>query len=477
MNIILVLIILLAGTIATYCSGNRFARITAVLFSLASLVFSIALQIKGNLTYHLPWIESLGINLSLNLDPLSLAMILLTTILLPLILLTGTSKAYPNEKLFYSLVMFMAFAMVGSFLSSNAILYYVFWEISLIPIYFIVFLWGVGSHEEKLKAVTTFFVQTFAGSLFMLASLIYLYSIAQSFEISALIAAGRSLPLTNQIWVFLGFFLAYAIKTPIFPFHTWQADIYMRAPAVGSMLLAGIMSKMGAYSIIRWQLPITPFAAEELRPYILVLCIIGVVYGLLIALRQDNMKRFMAFGSLSHVSFIAAGAYSLTYAGLQGAIALILAHGLTVVGLFFAADIITCRTDKTNISELGGLSQKAGKFSFAFIVIVLAGISMPLSLNFVGEFNILVGLYSFSQNIFYPLFIGLSLILGAFVFLRMYQHVMLGPKTKLDFSDLSFKEGLIFTILIALLLIYGVYSTPISDFMKPVVQSILVSVR
>lgn len=464
MNIALVLLILLVGSIATFLSSNRLARIMAMIFSIAALVFSIALYLKGN--HVSPEFEPVDSSFSLlfKWDGLSLLMTLLTTVMLPLIILSATSQAYKREKLFYSLVMFMAFAMLGAFLSSNILLYYVFWEMSLIPIYFISYLWGQGTLEEKRKAVTRFFIQTFAGSLFMLLAIAYIYTKTLSFNLVDFYQA--ELSGTEQTFIFLAFFLAYAIKSPIFPFHTWQADIYMRSPAVGSMLLAGLMSKMGIYSIIRWQIPIAPEAAVNLRPLMLTLCIIGILYGLFMALRQDNLKRFLAYASLSHVSMIAAGVYSLTFDGMQGAIILILGHALVIVGLFYLVEIIRYKTEKTNISELGGLRNKAPKYSFAFLLILLAGISFPFTLNFVGEFDILVGLYAFSQNLWYPVLAGLSLIFGAFVFLRMFQHTLLGENKTYEFNDLSFKEGLILTIIIVFIFALGVYSAPICEILS-----------
>lgn len=474
MNIALILIILLVGAIATYLSGNRLARITALLFAVASTVFSVALYFKYGTVgrdYKLLWISDPEVYFSLNADGLSITMLLLTTILLPVILLTSASQVYRREKLFYSLVMFMTFAMAGAFLSSNAILYYVFWEMSLIPIYFIVVMWGNGELENRRKAAMTFFMHTFAGSLFMLAGIIYLYTKAGSFQLEDFYALNLS--TTEQIWIFLAFFLAYAIKIPIFPFHTWQADVYKRAPAVGTMLLAGLMSKMGAYSILRWQIPVTPEGAEILRPYVVALCIIGVIYGALIALQQDDLKRFMAYASLSHVGFVAAGAYSLTYDGVLGSIILILAHGFAIVGLFYALEIIRIRTEKTKISQLGGIMHKAPKFAFAFFMLTLAAVSMPISFNFVGEFTIMLGLYQ--VNLWYAVIIGLSLIFGAFVFLKMFQHTMLGKETKEEFRELTIKEGFVFAIIIGIIIFFGVYSSPVADLVMPAVDEILVN--
>ncbi|MDR1090807.1 MAG: NADH-quinone oxidoreductase subunit M, partial [Prevotella sp.] len=255
MNIAIILIILLAGSIVTYLSGNRFASKVAILFSVAAAIFSIALYLNygaTGTTFSVNWISNPDISFSLKADGLSIAMLLLTTILVPVILIATQARELKNGKSLYSLVMFMSFAMVGTFLSSNALLYYIFWEMSLVPIYFIVVLWGNGEIVKRRKAAMTFFLFTFMGSLFMMAAIIYLYVKTGSFELEAFLNA--NLTQTEQIWIFLAFFLAYAIKIPIFPFHMWQANVYSKAPAIGTMLLAGIMSKMGAYSVIRWQL-------------------------------------------------------------------------------------------------------------------------------------------------------------------------------------------------------------------------------
>ncbi|WP_165041555.1 NuoM family protein [Dysgonomonas sp. ZJ709] len=472
MNIAIILIILLAGAIITYFSGNRFASKVAILFSVFAAVFTVAFLLKygvAGTSYSTEWITNPLVSFSLKADGLAIAMLLLTTILIPIILITTSSADIKNEKLFYSLILFMAFAMVGAFLSSDALLYYIFWEISLIPIFFIIVLWGNGELAKRRKAAMTFFLYTFAGSLFMLAAIIYIYTKVGSFQLEAFYNA--NLNETEQLWVFLAFFLAYAIKIPIFPFHTWQANVYQKAPAAGTMLLAGLMSKMGAYSVIRWQLPVTPHAAHQLQTLVVVLCIVGVIYGAIIAIRQDNLKRFFAYASLSHVGFVAAGAYSLTYDGLQGAVMLILAHGFGIVGLFLAADIIHKRTNTALISQMGGIKGKAPKFTIAFFLCILASISIPLSFNFVGEFTIMYGLYQ--VNIWYAVLIGTSMFLGAFFMLRMYQYVMLGETTKTPFRDLTISEGIVFGLLIAVIIFFGIYSKPVAELVSPSLQEIV----
>ena len=471
MNIAIILIILLAGVIITYCSGNRFASKVALLFSVAAGVFSVAFLLKYGVdgsTYTLAWIKNPNISFALKADGLAIAMLLLTTILTPIIITATLARDFKNEKLLYALILFMEFAMIGCFLSSDALLYYVFWEMSLIPIYFIIVIWGNDEMIVRRKAAMNFFLYTFAGSLFMLAAIIFLYTKTGSFLLQDFYNA--SLTEGEQIWVFLAFFLAYAIKTPIFPFHTWQANAYEKAPAVGTMLLAGLMSKMGAYSIIRWQLPVTPYAAEHLRPIVLVLCIIGVIYGAIIALRQDNLKRLFAYASLSHMGIIAAGAYSLTLDGLQGSVMFMIAHGFGVVVLFYAADIIYNRTGKTLISELGGIKAHAPRFAVAFFLIVLSSISIPLTFNFVGEFTVLFGLYQ--VGIWYAILAGTTLFLGAFFMLRMFQYVMLGEASKSPFRDLSHTETIVFSLIVIVIIFFGIYSTPIADLVSPSLHQI-----
>lgn len=477
MNIAIILVILLAGAFATYFSGNRFASKVAMLFAVVAAAFSVSILLNynsvGTISYSVDWISNPNISFSLRADGLSIAMLLLNCILLPIIILTTISHTVQSERTFYGLIMFMSFAMAGVFLSSNALVYYVFWEMSLIPIYFLIVLWGNGERAKRRKAAMTFFVYTFAGSLFMLAAIIYLYVKVGSLELDALYNA--SLSQSEQIWIFLAFFLAYAIKIPVFPFHTWQANVYQKAPIAGTLLLGALMSKMGLYSVIRWQLPVTPYASHELRSIILVLVIVGVVYGAVIALKQDNLKRFFAYASLSHVGFIAAGIYALTFDGLLGAVILILAHGFGIIGLFFSSEVIFRRLKTPLISEMGGIKSNAPKFTLAFFFMVLASIALPLTFNFVGEFTIMYGVYQVS--IWYTILIGTSMFLGAFFMLRMYQYVMLGNKSNESFTDLTANEILVFVLLGAVLIFFGIYSKPVVDLVSPSLQEIMMYIN
>ena len=260
MNVSLILIILLVGAFATYLAGDKLASKVALLFSIASLGLSVVMlnqyNLGENINFINQWINQPNVSFALNADGLAIAMLLLTTALTPIIIYSSFGNEYKNAKSFYALILFMAFAMCGTFLAADGLLYYIFWELALIPIYFIALIWGNGDVEERKKAVVKFFIYTLAGSLFMLVAFIYLYQKAGSFLIEDLYKL--NLTASEQLWIFLAFFLAYAIKIPIIPFHTWQANVYQKAPTVGTMLLSGIMLKMGLYSVIRWQLPIAP---------------------------------------------------------------------------------------------------------------------------------------------------------------------------------------------------------------------------
>ncbi|MBJ2123344.1 NuoM family protein [Flavobacterium sp. IB48] len=473
MNVSTILIILLIGAFATYFSGDKLASKVALFFSLAALGCSIVLlnnyNAGENISVINSWINQPKISFALNGDGLGLAMVLLTAALTPIIIFSSFGNEYKNAKGFYALILFMAFAMTGTFLASDGLLYYIFWELALIPIYFIALIWGNGDAEERRKAVVKFFIYTLAGSLFMLTAFIYLYTKAGSFLIEDLYKVNLS--ACEQFWIFLAFFLAYAIKIPIIPFHTWQANVYQKAPTVGTMLLSGIMLKMGLYSVLRWQLPIAPIAAKEYMYIFIALGIAGVIYGSIVALRQKDLKKLLAYSSLAHVGLIAAGSYTLTLDGFRGAVMQMIAHGFVVVGLFFAAEVIFRRFETREIEEMGGIRTQSPKFTSMFLILVLASVALPSTFNFVGEFTVL---YSLSQiNIWFAILGGTTIILGAYYMLRMFQHVMLGETNAKTFADVTLNEGVSFVVIIAVLLFFGFYPKPITDLITPSLETIL----
>ena len=477
MDVTSILIILLVGTFATYLSGDKWASKVALLVGLTAFAGSICLLSQYNLGNEINfvqlWIAKPSIYFALQADGLSLAMLLLTTALTPIIIYSSFGNQYKNSKAFYALILFMTFAMAGTFLASDGLLYYIFWELSLIPIYFIALIWGNGDAEERKKAVVKFFIYTLAGSLFMLIAFIYLYQKAGSFLISDL--TQLKLSSTEQFWIFLALFLAYAIKIPLIPFHTWQAKVYQKAPTVGTMLLSGIMLKMGLYSVIRWQLPIAPLAAKEYMYLFIGLGIAGVIYGSIVALRQKDLKKLLAYSSLAHVGLIAAGSYTLTLDGFRGAVLQMIAHGFVVVGLFLVAEIIFRRYETRTISEMGGIRSQSPKLTSMFMILVLASVALPSTFNFVGEFTVL---FSLSQvNIWFAILGGITIILGAYYMLKMFQHVMLGETNAKIFKDVTFNEGLSLVTIIAVLFFFGMYPKPIIDLITPSLENILTQIN
>ncbi|NRT13509.1 NuoM family protein [Flavobacterium sp. 14A] len=477
MNVSLILIILLVGAFATYLAGDKLASKVALLFSIASLGLSVVMlnqyNLGENINFINQWINQPNVSFALNADGLAIAMLLLTTALTPIIIYSSFGNEYKNAKSFYALILFMAFAMCGTFLAADGLLYYIFWELALIPIYFIALIWGNGDVEERKKAVVKFFIYTLAGSLFMLVAFIYLYQKAGSFLIEDLYKL--NLTASEQLWIFLAFFLAYAIKIPIIPFHTWQANVYQKAPTVGTMLLSGIMLKMGLYSVIRWQLPIAPLAAKEYMYIFIGLGIAGVIYGSIVALRQKDLKKLLAYSSLAHVGLIAAGSYTLTIDGLRGAVLQMIAHGFVVVGLFFASEIIFRRYETRVIAEMGGIRSQAVKFASLFMILVLASVALPTTFNFVGEFTVL---YSLSQiNVWFAILGGTTIILGAYYMLKMYQHVMLGEPNAKSFADVTFNEGATLVIIVAVLFFFGMYPKPITDLITPSLENIITQIN
>lgn len=477
MNVSFLLVLLLFGSVATYLSGNKLAKMVALTFSLAATVFSFytlnVFQRGINPSFIQQWIEYPNVYAALKVDGLSLVMILLSTTLTTIIVYSSFGNSFKNSKVFYSLVVFMNFAMVGTFLSADGLVYYIFWELALLPIYFIALLWGNGDVEERKRAIMKFFIFTLAGSLFMLAAFVYLFQKAGSLLLIDLYAI--KLTEKEQFWIFLGFFLAYAIKIPIFPFHTWQASTYQKAPAVGTMLLSGIMLKMGLYSVIRWQLPLTPIAAKGMINILLGLSIIGVVYGSIVALKQRNLKKLLAYSSLAHVGLIAASTYTLSLDGLRGAVLQMIAHGFVVVGLFFAAEVIERRFNTQEIADMGGIRIQDTKFASLFMIIMLASVALPSTFNFIGEFTALYSIYN--VNIGFAVVAGTTIILGAFYMLKMFQNVMLGEVNAKSFAAVTVQEITVFVVLIVVLLFFGLYPKPINDLITPTLKEIVLKIN
>lgn len=426
------------------------------------------------------WIESLGIKFAVAIDGMSLLMVLLTTFLVPLIILSSFNTEHERPNVFYGLIMLMQMALVGVFVANDGFLFYVFWELALIPIYFICLVWG---GDNRAKITFKFFVYTLFGSLFMLIALVFLYQHTgmqtgiKSWAINDLYQAGRSLTEAQQGYVFWAIFLAFAIKMPIFPFHTWQPDTYVAAPTQGTMLLSGIMLKMGTFGLLKWLLPVVPLGVQNWGNIAMVLSIFGIIYASCIAIVQTDFKRLIAYSSIAHVGLIAAGILAWNQQGVQGALMQMVSHGVNVVGLFLIADILLRQTGTREISKLGGIRNVNPQFAVLYLIVLLGSVALPLTNGFVGEFLLITGVYGY--NAWMAAFAGLSVILGAVYMLRSYQGIMLGETNDLTakFTSLSMSDKAVLIIVCAAIIALGVYPQPLTDLAEPAVKTLLMSTK
>ena len=421
------------------------------------------------------WIDNLGIKFQIGLDGISLPMVLLTNGLIPLIILA--SFAHKHKGGFYSLVAFMQAGLLLVFISLDAFSFYIGWEAALIPIYFICALWGDG---DLIRINLKFFIYTFFGSILMLIAIIYLYQQSDPKDLSWSVLSNLSLSDATQRWIFWAFFLAFAIKIPLFPFHTWQPDTYTHAPAAGTMLLSGIMLKMGLFGLLRWLLPLVPNAVSAYGSLALTLGIIGVVYASIIAFKLKDAKRIIAYSSIAHVGLISAGIFSFTQEGLQGAILQMINHGISVVGLFFVIDIIQQKTGFRNLNDLGSLATKMPKLAIAFLIIVMAAVGLPLTNGFIGEFLLLKGIFSSANHgLWFAVFGGTTLILGAVYMLRLFQKTMLGT-TDHDISkvtDIQGSELFLCIVIVGLILFLGIFPNSILHLSEASVSQLLQHIK
>lgn len=472
----LLLLPLISAIVLVFVRSDR-AKWVALLLSLINLGLTVPFLLRFDPQAGIQfeqmwvWIERLNINFHIGLDGISLPLVLLTNGLIPLIIATTDRTRFKGN--FYALVLFMQVGLLLVFTALDAFSFYVGWEIALIPIYFICALWGTG---DRIATNLKFFIYTFAGSILMLIGILYLYqqTPAGSFEWTAF--TGLNLPENTQHWVFWAFFLAFAIKIPIIPFHTWQPNTYVQAPAAGTMLLSGIMLKMGVFGLLRWLLPIAPLGVAEYGTLVMILCVVGIVYASLIAFRQDDAKRLIAYSSIAHVGLISGGVFSLTVDGLQGAMIQMVNHGISVVGLFFVIDLIERRTGSRSLSELGGLASRTPKLAIAFLILVMGAVGLPLTNGFIGEFLLLKGLFGTAgYGLWYAVFGGLTLILGAVYMLRLYQKTMLGdlPEQWNSVSDIKSTDVVILGILVILVVVIGVLPNFLLELSEPAINNLL----
>lgn len=483
---LLIIVPLIASLLVFFTKGNT-SRTVALGLSVVEFILSLVVLFQykhnpdsQNLILNCSWVESLGIHFAVSIDALSMLMVLLTTFLVPLIILSSFTSTYKKLNSFYGLILLMQMALIGVFTANDGFLFYVFWELALIPIYFICLVWG---GEDRGRITFKFFVYTLLGSLFMLVGLIYLYNHTgfdtgiKSWAVTDLYQAGKSLNVSQQSFVFWCIFLAFGIKMPIFPLHTWQPDTYVTAPTQGTMLLSGIMLKMGTFGLIKWLLPMTPLALAEWGWLAIGLSVFGIVYASCIAIVQKDYKRLIAYSSIAHVGLIAAGILSCNQQGIQGAVMQMLAHGVNVVGLFLIADILMRHTGTRDIDKLGGIRSMNGNFAVLFLVIMLGSVALPLTNGFVGEFLLINGIYQYGAWV--AGFAGLTVILGAVYMLRSYQTIMLGERkdSAIAFGSLAGSDKLVLYIICFTIVAFGVYPKPLNDLAEEGTKLIMLNLK
>ena len=458
-------------------------KVSAIGFSVATFIASVVMlawfEIGSSIMqFHekLDWIPEWGISYNIGVDGISLFLVVLTTLLTPLALLSSWNSVKENIKGFLIAMLALEIGMIGVFLALDLFLFYVFWELMLIPMYFLIGIWG---GENRIYATVKFVLFTMFGSLLMLVAIFVLYfESAKQFgspSTDLLLLYKLELPFNFQLWMFLAFTLSFAIKVPLFPFHTWLPDAHVEAPTAGSVLLAGVLLKMGGYGLLRYSLPLFPDATLYMAPYILIIAVFGgIIYGALVAMVQPDMKKLVAYSSVSHMGFIVLGIFVLNQQGMQGALIQMVNHGISTGALFILVGFIYERRHTRMISDYGGLAKVMPFYATTFLIVVLSSLALPGLNGFVGEFLILVG--SFKYNIILTVFAALGVILAAVYLLWMYQRVMFGKITddkNSSLSDLSLREKWVIVPLIALIIFIGVYPKPILERVEPSVTHLL----
>jgi NADH-quinone oxidoreductase subunit M len=411
------------------------------------------------------WIPEWGVGYLTGIDGISLWMVMLTTFLTPLAVLASWSMT-ERVKPFFVFLLALETGMLGVFCSLDMFLFYVFWEVSLVPMYFLIGIWGYGN---RVYAAMKFFLFTLAGSLLMLVAILYLYFAAggePTFDYQALL--GTPLTLDVQRLLFLGFFASFAVKVPLVPLHTWLPDAHTEAPTAGSVMLAAVLLKLGAYGLVRFAIPLFPDAARELAPLVLTLAIIGIIYGALVAIVQKDLKRLVAYSSIAHLGFVVLGMFVGTVQGMSGGILQMVNHGLSTGALFMLVGLLYERRHTRAIANYGGLAKSAPVLAGVFLFIVMSSIGLPGLNGFVGEFLILVGTFSSYRWWAVPATFGV--VLAAIYLLWAYQRVFHGPIThpaNAELSDMKAREWLMLAPIMALIVFIGVYPKPFLDRIEP----------
>jgi NADH-quinone oxidoreductase subunit M len=489
----LVLLPLAGGVAALLVGRDRDALVRRLALGISLLTFALSVLLwtrfdPGSADYQFverhAWLPEFGISYHVGVDGISLLLIILTTFLTPLALLCSWESIESRVREFAFFMLALEAAMIGVFISLDLFLFYLFWDAMLIPMYFLIGIWG---YDRRIYAAIKFILYTLTGSVLMLVAILWLASYHQtqtgvpSFDLADLMAL--SIPGGLQTWLFLAFAIAFAIKVPIFPFHTWLPDAHVEAPTAGSVILAGVLLKMGTYGLLRFAFPLFPEAARLFAPYLATLAVVGIVYGALVAMVQPDLKKLVAYSSVSHLGFVVLGICALTVNGVQGSVFQMVAHGISTGGLFLIVGMLSDRRHTRQIAEFGGLKAVMPRLVAAFFLVTLASIALPGMNGFVGEFLILVGTFAspFSAHArLYTAVAATGVIQSAVYMLWMFQRVNYGTVTNSKnraLRDLSVREWCVIGPVCAVAIVMGVAPNAFLRPMEPAVRRVVEHIR
>ncbi len=471
-------------TIATFFAGTGFLLSLVLWFQYDRSAGAPTFQFIERFS----WIPSIGVDYFFGIDGIAMLLIVMTTLLSFIAVYCSFTAIEQRQKEYYVLLLMLETGMLGVFCALDFFLFYVFWEVMLVPMYFLIGVWG---GPRKLYAAIKFFLYTLAGSVLMLLAILALYFYnssgipflgiaglgnAPSFDVLQFHEIGHTIPPVMQFWLFLGFFIAFAIKVPMFPFHTWLPDAHVEAPTAGSVILAAVLLKMGTYGFVRFSLPILPgaSASKELLIPVVVLSIIGIVYGALVAMVQPDMKKLVAYSSVSHLGFVMLGMFAFNPMGIQGSVLQMINHGISTGGLFLLVGLVYERRHTRMISEYGGIAKVMPVYATLFLITTLSSIGLPTLNGFIGEFAILLGVAN--RSLVWAAFAALGIVLGAAYMLWLYQRVFWGPldnPKNEELKDLTLREQWTLIPLVVCMLWIGIYPKPFFDIMEEPVNYIV----
>ncbi len=478
---------LLGAILVALVPGDRLKEIKLITLITTIIVFLLSLPLYFRFQHVADmqfeelhtWIPALGVNYHVGIDGISLFMVLLTTFLMPVVILASWREISKQVKGFMVSMLILETGMLGVFVSLDLFLFYVFWEAMLIPMYFIIGIWG---GKNRIYAAVKFFIYTMVGSLLMMVAILVIYfyhgSATGEYTFDILKLQQTLIPLGYQTWLFLAFGLSFAIKVPMFPFHTWLPDAHVEAPTGGSVILAGVLLKMGTYGFLRFCLPFFPHATAQFTPLIMILGVIGIIYGALVAMVQPDLKKLVAYSSVSHLGFVMLGIFALTNQGVQGGLIQMVNHGLSTGALFLLVGMIYERRHTRMIADFGGLARQLPKYATIFMIVTLSSIGLPGLNGFVGEFLILLGTFLSKRT--FAILAATGVILAAVYMLWMYQRVMFGKLDKEEnksLIDLSGRELAVLIPVLAFIVFIGVYPNAFLKKMEPTVEQLIHTVK